>query len=74
MKRYLTVPETAVETGKTERAVWHDIYRGKIPHRRWGRKILVPRAELEEFLASLPGTTAEEAAEKAAERGAEVSR
>jgi hypothetical protein len=67
MKKYLTVPETAAETGKTERAVWHDIYRGKVPYRRWGRKILVPRAELEEFLNNLPGVSAEEAVTRAEE-------
>jgi hypothetical protein len=69
MRKYLTVPETAVETGKTVRAVWHDIYRGKVPYKRWGRKILVPRTELEKFLNSLPGVNAEEAVTRAKEAG-----
>lgn len=62
--KYLTVPQAAKETGKTERAVWQDVYRHRIPHIRWGRKVLIPRAELERFLAALPGVSAEEAIQK----------
>lgn len=61
MKRYLTVPEAATEIGKTERAIWQDIYRGRFPHRRWGKRVLIPRDEFEQFLEALPGTTAEQA-------------
>lgn len=67
MKKYLTVPEVAEELGKTIRAIWQDIYRGKIPHRRWGRRVLIPREDLEQFLKALPGATAEEAAAKVVE-------
>jgi excisionase family DNA binding protein len=66
VKKYLTVPETAEITGKTIRATWQDLYRGRLPYRRWGRRILVPRDELEQFLKALPGVTVEEAVTKVA--------
>ena len=69
-KKYLTVPETAQRTGKTVRAIWLDIYRQRLPHRRWGRRVLVPVDELEKFLASLPGVSAEEAMAKLEGEGA----
>jgi len=69
-QRVLTVPQYAEEYGRTERAAWMEIYRGLIPHRRQGRKVIILRDELEAFLRSLPGVTAEQAAEKAAERAA----
>ena len=62
--RNLTVPELAVELGITQRAAWQRIYRKQIPHRRWGRSVIIPRAELDEFLAALPGTSAQEAIQK----------
>ena len=65
-QRVLTVPQYAQEYGKTERAAWMEIYRGVIPHRRQGRKVIILRDDLETFLRSLPGVTPEEVAEKAA--------
>jgi len=66
MKKPLTIPEAAAVLGMTERALWQRIYRGQIPHRRWGRRVLIPAAELEEFLSALPGLSADEAAAKVA--------
>jgi excisionase family DNA binding protein len=63
-KKALTVPETATVLGITERAAWQRIYRKQLPHRRWGRRVLIPTDELEEFLKALPGISAEEAATK----------
>jgi len=60
-KKYITVPELADRYGWTESSVWQRLYRGQIPHRRWGRRVLIPVAELEQFLAALPGCTAAEA-------------
>ena len=60
----LTIPQVAKITGKTERATWLDVSRGKLPCRRWGRKVIVLRSELDAFLKGLPGVTAEEAAAK----------
>ena len=62
MKKVLTIPEAAQELGITERAAWQRVYRKQIPFRRWGRKVVVPIDELETFIKSLPGATAEEAA------------
>ena len=70
MTRHLTVGEVAIALGRTTRAVWHGIYRGEIPHRRWGRRVLVPEDELEKFLAALPGRTADEAVATVEERHA----
>ena len=64
----LSVRETAILLNETERAVWMKVYRRQIPHRRWGKKVVILRDELEAFLRALPGVTAEQAAEKAAER------
>ncbi|HJY84422.1 MAG TPA: helix-turn-helix domain-containing protein [Candidatus Binatia bacterium] len=61
----LTVPQAAKIVGKSERAIWLDIYRGRFPFRRQGkRRIVILRDELLEFLKSLPGISAEAAAEK----------
>ena len=61
MKKFLTVKELAVFLGSTERAVWQRIYRGQLPCRRWGKRVLIPIDELEKFLEALPGHTAEQA-------------
>ena len=60
----LTVPQAAKIAGKTERAVWLDISRKKFPHRRWGRKVIILREELEQFLKTLDGVSVEEAIER----------
>lgn len=60
-KKNLTVPEAAQRAGKTDRAYWQDIYRNRAPYRRWGKRVFVPEDELDKFLASLPGVSAEEA-------------
>ena len=65
MKKTLSVPEAAQELGITERALWMRIYRNVFPHRRWGRRILILRSEFEAFLNGLPGTTVEEATDRA---------
>jgi Helix-turn-helix domain len=67
-QRVLTVAQYAAEHGITDRAAWMAIYRGLIPHRRKGRKVIIFRDELEAFLKALPGVTVEEATAKAAER------
>jgi hypothetical protein len=42
------------------------VYRKQIPFRRWGKKVVVPVDDLEAFIKSLPGATAEEATAKVA--------
>lgn len=66
-KENYTVAEAADRAGITERAAWLKIYRGHFPHRRWGRRVIVPKSELEAFLEALPGVSAEEALTKAGE-------
>ena len=66
-KRTLTIPEAAQELGISERAVWQRVYRRQIPFRRWGKKVIVLAEELDVFIKSLPGTTAEEAVTKTEE-------
>ena len=61
MKKYLSIPEAAEMLGITQRAAWQRLYRGQLPHRRWGRRVLIPMAELERFLEQLPGCTADQA-------------
>lgn len=61
VKQFCTVKEAALRIGRTERAVWLAIYRNQFPHRRWGKRVLIPIAELEKFLDGLPGVTAEQA-------------
>lgn len=64
MKKTLTVPEAAEEIGITERALWQRIYRNEFPHRRWGKKVVILRSELDAFLQNLPGVAVEQATAK----------
>lgn len=50
----LSVPEVANLLGKTELATRRMIERGELPARRWGRRIVVLRDELERHLRGLP--------------------
>lgn len=61
MTKYLKIPEVATFLGISEKAAWQRLYRGELPHKRWGRRVLISMDELEKFLAALPGTTADEA-------------
>ena len=60
MKHYLSVPEAAAMLGITARAAWQRIYRGHLPYRRWGRRVLIPYAELALFMDGLPGHRADD--------------
>lgn len=66
----LTIPQTAARLGWSERATWQALYRGRIPYRRLGKKVFVLQDELDKFLRSLPGVSAEEATLKTTELGA----
>jgi hypothetical protein len=66
-KKYFTVPETAERTGKTAHAIWLDIYRGRMPHKRWGKRVFIPIEDLDRFLELLPGVSADEAVAKVRE-------
>ena len=60
----LTVPQAAALIGKTERATWLDVYRGRLPYHRHGKSVFFLRSELETFLARLDGVSVEEALER----------
>jgi excisionase family DNA binding protein len=50
----LAVDEAAEELSLTERALRQWIWRGKIPVRRLGKRVLILRSDLERFLNELP--------------------
>ena len=62
--RNLSVAQVAERLGISERAVRQRIYRGQLPYKRWGRRVIVPLDELEAFLRALPGCSAQEALEE----------
>ena len=68
VKTYLTISEAAGPLGLSEKAVRQRIFRGQIPYRKLGRRVLIPAEELERFLAALPGKTAAEAVAAVEER------
>jgi excisionase family DNA binding protein len=61
MQRYLTIAEAASPLGLTAKALRLRLLRGQIPYRKLGARVLISAAELERFLAALPGQTVEEA-------------
>ena len=67
--KYLTVAEAAQRLGSTPKAIRQRIARQQLPYRKFGRKILIPLADLEAFLAALPGCTSDEALEAVEEAG-----
>lgn len=50
----LSVEEVARLLGRTEHAVYVAAHKGQLPVRRWGRRLLFVRGEIEEFIAGLP--------------------
>lgn len=50
----LNVDEAAEELQMTERALRAWIWRGKIPVKRLGKRVLILRSDLERFLSELP--------------------
>ena len=61
MKEFLTFAEAAEPLGLSEKALRQRIFRGQIPYRKLGKRVLIPVDELERFLRSLPGKTVDEA-------------
>jgi excisionase family DNA binding protein len=64
MKKKLSVAEVAEESGVSEKAVRQRIARGQLPYRRWGRRVVIFRSELDEWRLFLPGVSPAEAAER----------
>jgi excisionase family DNA binding protein len=68
MKAYITIAEAAPSLGLTEKALRQRIFRGQVPYRKLGRRVLLSAEELAKFMKTLPGTTAEEAVAAVEER------
>jgi len=47
----LDVPEVARRLGISRAAAYYAVKRGQIPHLKIGKRILIPRAALDRFLA-----------------------
>jgi len=58
---YLDIGSAAAVLGLTERAVRARVARRQLPFRKLGDRILIPRAELEQYMRALEGVTAAEA-------------
>jgi len=55
--RFLSPDDVAKLSGWALDSVWSYARAGKIPFRRFGRRWLISRADLETWYASLPGAT-----------------
>ena len=64
----LDVRGTALFIGSTEKGVRSAVERGVLPFRRYGRRLVFLRAELEKYLESLPGCTLEQVMDNLAKR------
>ena len=53
-KPFYTIKELAEVLGVSEPYVRKMVYKGKIPARKWGRRVIVLKKELEEHLKNLP--------------------
>jgi len=52
---YLDVPEAAALLNRTEAAIYRLVARRQIPHRKYGRRLIFKRSELERLIETLPG-------------------
>ena len=62
------IEEAAKKTGLSPKSIRMRIFRGTFPCIRLGKRVLIPERELEKYLLSLPGVSAEEALAKTEER------
>jgi hypothetical protein len=58
------LPEVAIYLGKTNKAVEKLVERGQIPVKRLNRRLIFDFNLLDQWVASLPGTTLEEALDR----------
>jgi excisionase family DNA binding protein len=59
-EEYMDVPEAAHMLKRTIPAMYRLVGRRQIPYRKYGRRLLFKRTELEKYLESLPGVKIEE--------------
>jgi hypothetical protein len=63
-RRYGSLPDVALYLGKTNKAVEKLVERGQIPVKRLNRRLIFNFNLLDQWVASLPGTTLEEALDR----------
>jgi predicted DNA-binding transcriptional regulator AlpA len=63
-RRYGSLPDVAQYLGKTNKAVEKLVERGQIPVRRLNRRLIFDFVEIDQWLASLQGTTLAEALDR----------
>ena len=56
----LAVSDAAAFLNRTEAAIYRLVARRQIPYRKYGRRLVFRRSELEQYLEALPGVTLEE--------------
>jgi predicted DNA-binding transcriptional regulator AlpA len=65
----LDIRNAAVLLGLTEKGLRRQVERGRVPHRRLGRKLVFIQRELELWVADLPGVTLDQVREMQDRRG-----
>jgi excisionase family DNA binding protein len=60
-RRYLDVQSAAIYLGTTPTAIYAAVARRQIPHRRFGRKLVFDKVELDMFVKALEGVSKDEA-------------
>jgi hypothetical protein len=63
-RRYGSLEEAAIYLGKTKKAVQKLVERRQIPCRRASKRLIFDFYELDQWVASLPGTTLQEAMDR----------
>jgi hypothetical protein len=71
-RRYGSLEEAAIYLGKTKKAMQKLVERRQIPCRRVSKRLIFDFCELDKWVASLPGTTLQEAMDRST-RAAEGS-
>jgi len=65
----LDVRGAACLLGMTEKSVRHLIERGRLPHRKIGRRVVLVKAEIDAWIDTLPGVTVNQVREMQDRRG-----
>jgi hypothetical protein len=63
-RRYGSLPEVALYLGKTNKAVEKLVERRQIPFKCMQKRLIFDFSELDQWIASLPGTTLQEALDR----------
>ena len=63
-EKLLTVDEAASMLGRTTHAIYRLVERKRLPHRKYGRKVVFIESELATFIKDLPGISLEEVRER----------